>query len=91
MHALGGGENRRCHDREDKDAGGGCGEGNVLGRAKVQARVRATDGPLCARRLAWRSGKKGEEEFDDDDDVQPYFGDAREGVAWAMPLQTQAG
>jgi hypothetical protein len=58
-------------------------------RAKVQARARVADGPLCARCLAWRSSEKGEEEVDDDDDVQPYFGDAREGVVWATPLQTQ--
>jgi hypothetical protein len=36
-------------------------------------------------------GEKGEKEVDDDNDVQPYFGDAREGVAWAMPLQTHVG
>jgi hypothetical protein len=35
--------------------------------------------------------KEGGGEVDDDDDVQPYFGNAREGVAWATPLQTQAG
>ncbi len=57
----------------------------------VQARGRAADAPLCAQRLAWRSGEKGEEEVEDDDDIQPYFGNAREGVAWATPLQTQAG
>jgi hypothetical protein len=51
----------------------------------------AADGPSCAQRLTWRSGKKGEEEVNDDDDIQPYFGDAWEGVAWAMPLQTQVG
>jgi hypothetical protein len=57
----------------------------------VQARVRAADGPLCTQRSAWQSGEKGEEEVDNDVDIQPYFGDAQEGVAWAMPLQTQAG
>ncbi len=54
-------------------------------------RARGDDGPSCTRLLAWRSGKKGEEEVDDDNNVQPYFGNAWEGVAWAMPLQTQAG
>ncbi len=51
----------------------------------------AADGPSCTRRSAWRSGKKGEEEVNNDDDVQPYFGDAQEGVTWATALQTQAG
>jgi hypothetical protein len=37
------------------------------------------------------SGEKGEEEVNDDNNVQPYFGDVREGVAWATLLQTQAG
>jgi hypothetical protein len=91
MHTLGEGEIRRSCDHEDKDGGGGCVNGDVLGRANVQVRARAADGPSCARHLAWRSGKKGEEEVDNDDNVQPYFGVAREGVAWAMPLQTQAG
>jgi hypothetical protein len=49
------------------------------------------NGPSCARRSAWRSGKKGEDEVDDDNDIQPYFSNAQEGVAWDMPLQTQAG
>jgi hypothetical protein len=53
--------------------------------------VRTADGPSCAQRSAWQSGKKGEEEVDNDDNVQPYFGDVQEGVAWATPLQTQAG
>jgi hypothetical protein len=67
------------------------GNGDALGRANVQARARAAYGPSCAQRLAWQSGKKGEEEVDDDDNVQPYFGNAQEGVAWATPLQTQVG
>ncbi len=91
INALGRGEFWRCRDRKDKDSGNGCGDGDALGRANVQVRARAADGPLCARRSAWRSGKKGEEEVDNDDDVQPYFGNAREGVAWATPLQTQPG
>ncbi len=35
--------------------------------------------------------REGGEEVNDDIDVQPYFGDAWKGVAWATPLQTQAG
>jgi hypothetical protein len=61
------------------------------GGAKVQARAKAANGPSCTQRSAWQSGKKGEEEVDDDNNVHPYFSNAREGVAWAMPLQTQAG
>ncbi len=78
-------------NRKDKDGGGGCGDGDALGRANVQARARAANGPSCPQRSAWQSGKKGEEEVNDDNKVQPYFGNAREGVAWARPLQTQAG
>jgi hypothetical protein len=91
MNALGRGE-IGCHcNRKDKDCGGGCGNGDALGRANVQARARAADGPLCAQRSAWWSGEKGEEEVNNDNNIRPYFGDAREGVAWAMPLQTQEG
>ncbi len=91
MHALGGGEIRRRRDRKDKDGSGGCSNGDALGRANAKARARAVNGPSCTRCLAWWSGEKGEEEVNNDDNVQPYFGDAREGVVWAMPLQTQAG
>ncbi len=37
----------------------------------------------------WR--EKGGEEVNDDNNVQPYFGDVWEGVGWATPLQTQVG
>ncbi len=60
-------------------------------RTKTAAVAGAADGHSCARRSAWRSGKKGEVEVDNDNNIQPYFGDAGEGVAWATHLQTQAG